>query len=174
MKLCKRCLIEKTYSDFHKNKQTKDGYAVYCKPCKSALDKEWTYANPERVDKRNKRAKDWRATNPLRSKQLIKEWKEKNPDRKWLLDKKNHLWTHYRLTIEDYQEMFDKQNGKCYICYETKKLVVDHDHKCCNGKLSCGKCVRGLICHNCNTLVGFLERNDNLIDYAYQYIKDFE
>ena len=81
MKLCKRCLVEKTYNEFHKNKQTKDGYAVYCNPCKSALDKEWTYANPERVDKRNKRSKDWRATNPLRSKQLAKEWKEKNPEK---------------------------------------------------------------------------------------------
>jgi hypothetical protein len=173
MKSCRRCLTEKSYSDFHKNKQTKDGYAVYCKPCKSFIDKKWTYADPERVNKRNKKAKDWRAANPLRSKELTQEWKEKNPDRKWMLDKKSHLWTYYRLTIEDYRKMFDDSDGKCHICKESKKLVVDHNHKCCSGKISCGKCVRGLVCHNCNTLTGFLERNDDLVDRAYDYIKEF-
>jgi hypothetical protein len=174
MKLCKRCFLEKNYNDFHKNKQTKDGYAVYCKPCKSATDKKWINSNPERVKKRNKKSKDWRAANPLRSKELVAEWKEKNPDRKWILDKKSHLWTHYRLTIEDYQKIFNDQDGKCWICKESKKLVVDHDHDCCNKKISCGKCIRGLICYNCNALVGFLERNISLIDKASEYIKNFD
>lgn len=174
MKTCRRCLSEKSYSEFHKNKQTKDGYSVYCKPCKSAVDKKWRTASPERVLEGNKRAKAWREANPERYKEQIKKWKKENPDKKWLLDKRSQLWTHYRLTIEQYQKMFDSQDGKCYICKEEKKLVVDHDHNCCDGKLSCGKCVRALICHNCNTLVGFLERNDNLIDKVNQYIKDFE
>ena len=31
---------------------------------------------------------------------------------------------------------------------------MDHYHKCCPGKTSCGKCVRGLLCGNCNTILG--------------------
>jgi hypothetical protein len=28
---------------------------------------------------------------------------------------------------------------------------VDHDHACCQKKnRSCGKCIRGLLCHTCN------------------------
>jgi hypothetical protein len=37
-------------------------------------------------------------------------------------------------------------------------LHVDHDHSCCPAlSTSCGKCVRGLLCFGCNTLVGRVE-----------------
>lgn len=35
-------------------------------------------------------------------------------------------------------------------------LVVDHDHDCCPGAHSCGKCVRGLICVACNSGIGMI------------------
>lgn len=33
-------------------------------------------------------------------------------------------------------------------------LTVDHDHNCCPGNFSCGKCIRGLICRHCNWALG--------------------
>lgn len=50
----------------------------------------------------------------------------------------------------------------CNICgvmeLEGKKsFVVDHDHGCCSGTRSCGKCVRGVLCNTCNTRLGMLE-----------------
>lgn len=35
-------------------------------------------------------------------------------------------------------------------------LVVDHDHACCPGERSCGVCVRGFLCGNCNSAIGLL------------------
>lgn len=32
------------------------------------------------------------------------------------------------------------------------RAYVDHDHACCAGSRSCGKCVRGIVCVSCNTL----------------------
>jgi Recombination endonuclease VII len=38
-----------------------------------------------------------------------------------------------------------------------KYLEVDHDHSCCPGPYSCGRCVRGLLCHHHNQLIREIE-----------------
>lgn len=57
----------------------------------------------------------------------------------------------YGLTPEQYQEMFDRHDGACWLCGRTqkKRLSVDHDHV--TNK------VRGLLCNRCNTVLGWLE-----------------
>jgi hypothetical protein len=47
----------------------------------------------------------------------------------------------------------------CDVCdaEERRHLNVDHDHRCCPGERSCGKCVRGLLCRTCNRIEGLLE-----------------
>src|SRR6266498_5124596 len=63
----------------------------------------------------------------------------------------------YTLTKEQYQDMLSDQAGSCAICETISKLVVDHDHKCCSDDTSCGKCIRGLLCLNCNHLLWCVE-----------------
>jgi hypothetical protein len=55
----------------------------------------------------------------------------------------------------EYAELLAFQGGTCAIpsCRANgtrRRLAVDHDHACCPGPESCGKCVRGLVCmpHN--------------------------
>ena len=59
------------------------------------------------------------------------------------------------------------QDYKCAILQKkSNKLNVDHDHSCCSGSKSCGKCVRGLLCTNCNMFIGRIETVSNIVKEA--------
>jgi hypothetical protein len=70
--------------------------------------------------------------------------------RKYSLKKK------YGITPEQYQEMLLKQDSKCAICLGTmvtsgaRHMHVDHCHE--TGR------IRGILCHVCNTKLGWFER----------------
>lgn len=51
------------------------------------------------------------------------------------------------------------------------KLVVDHDHACCPGETSCGECVRGLVCHNCNVMIGNAKDNPEILEQGAAYLR---
>jgi hypothetical protein len=78
------------------------------------------------------------------------------------------LWREYQLTPFDWYLLLDQQDGRCAICRclpgKERRLAVDHDHRCCPGKRSCGKCVRGLLCPRCNQGVGFFEAHRDRLD----------
>jgi hypothetical protein len=76
----------------------------------------------------------------------------------------------YNITVEEYEQMLAFQDRKCDICKETlerKKTVVDHCHVSGN--------VRSLLCHNCNSAIGFIKEDIRtalrLVDYIYVHQK---
>jgi hypothetical protein len=83
-----------------------------------------------------------------------------------------HIKSRYGLTREQWQALFDAQGGKCPICEEaftkTREICVDHDHECCRGKVTCGRCIRGLVCIFCNHLLHALD-NKKWFDAAQAY-----
>lgn len=51
-------------------------------------------------------------------------------------------------------------------------LVVDHDHGCCPvDKLSCGRCIRGLICRHCNVAAGLLKDRADIARSLATYLE---
>lgn len=50
---------------------------------------------------------------------------------------------------------------------------IDHDHTCCPGKYSCGRCVRGILCRECNKIEGILRKNKVRIAGISQYLRSF-
>ena len=90
-------------------------------------------------------------------------------------EKGHKLEMNYGLTQEQYNEMLESQGGACAICPRTpeengKALAVDHLHSCCPGEKTCGKCVRGLLCSDCNTGIGFLQDKTELLMNAAAYL----
>lgn len=72
----------------------------------------------------------------------------------------------YGTTVEWYRDKLIKQLGVCAICGHLNhhnedtlhRLQVDHDHSCCDLKTqSCGQCLRGLLCGDCNKTLSYLE-----------------
>jgi hypothetical protein len=48
---------------------------------------------------------------------------------------------------------------------------VDHDHGCCTGKRTCGRCVRGIVCGRCNLILGAVEAADR--DIGLDKVRDY-
>lgn len=87
----------------------------------------------------------------------------------------NHrLKTRYGISLEKYNHIFAQQGGRCAICLNSKSggkgWNVDHDHSCCPGRRSCGKCVRGILCHACNVMIGFAKEDIETLRRASEYI----
>jgi len=83
----------------------------------------------------------------------------------------------YGLPEGFYQALYEAQGGRCAWCNkatgDAKKLAVDHDHRCCAGQTSCGKCVRGLLCGVCNQFLGYrMGDNPEVIQRGKDYLRE--
>ena len=94
------------------------------------------------------------------------KYNKENPDKR----KSAILKYEYGITLDQYNEMFKAQEGKCAICQRhqnelTRTLCVDHDHK--TNK------VRALLCVTCNTDVSVVEnRLEEMTKYINKHRKD--
>ena len=78
----------------------------------------------------------------------------------------------FGLSLDDYNKMLVKQNNCCSICKQPetaklkgkiKALSVDHNHVT--------KKVRGLLCGLCNSALGKLKENKDIIKALLEYIE---
>lgn len=81
-------------------------------------------------------------------------------------------------TVEVLNQIRDEQGGRCAICgkvedQDYRLMAVDHDHSCCPGSTSCGKCIRGMLCFNCNTALGKFGDDAKILESAIRYLNNF-
>lgn len=88
-----------------------------------------------------------------------------------------HVETTYSLTAEEYDAIYQAQGGKCAWCRRatgaSKRLAVDHDHACCIGPRSCGRCVRGLLCSTCNDVLAHFRDSPEAIERGASYLRSW-
>ena len=103
----------------------------------------------------------------------VSSWAKNNPEKYKLLQRKSHLKRYYNITLEKYEEMFNKQNGLCAICFNPEKgnvgnkkssisLAVDHCHN--TGK------IRELLCMDCNQILGRFKEDPIRFQKAAEYL----
>lgn len=73
------------------------------------------------------------------------------------------------ITYREYRAMLEAQDGGCKICgatVETRgkrgRLAVDH----CHSTLK----IRGVLCHRCNSLLGYVDDSPELLRRAADYL----
>jgi predicted transcriptional regulator YheO len=80
----------------------------------------------------------------------------------------------YGITQQQYDQILKDQNGVCAICHNTettkhqngkiRSLSVDHDHQ--TNK------VRGLLCYNCNIILGKYKENIEIFKSFCNYLME--
>lgn len=104
-----------------------------------------------RLAKRRAYTRVYVAANKEHVRSVHKAWRKADPD-----GHRNRVLKYmYGITLDQYNQMCIDQDNKCLICKNQRKLVVDHDHK--TGK------IRGLLCINCNSRLGWLESKNIVI-----------
>jgi hypothetical protein len=95
-----------------------------------------------------------------------KDCKERWHKRSWL-DRWASRNYKYGVTKEFLIGIYEKHQGKCAICNEVptseRGLHIDHCHKT--------GAIRGLLCHGCNTGIGALKENPEIMLKAINYLK---
>lgn len=69
----------------------------------------------------------------------------------------------------DYLEVLKAQHGVCAICHEPPEMgarLFHYDHNHATGKF------RGLLCHNCNMMLGFARESVRFLSMAIVYVQD--
>ena len=165
-KRCNRCGETRPNSDWHRSKRRYDGLAVYCKLCMAEYQKSY-YSKPENRERISRASAERYAgwSDEKRAAYIAKGVKQRRAAG-------HNLKCNYGLSLKDYEDMLVSQGGGCAVCGREpgdRRLHVDHDHACCAGKKSCGKCVRGLLCVTCNVWLGFFE-NAEWVESVEQYL----
>lgn len=81
-------------------------------------------------------------------------------------------FTQYALTGDLIAQIMQRQKHRCAICARDirGRYTVDHDHACCPGRKSCGRCVRGFLCDRCNLGLGAFEDSPRTLRAAIDYL----
>jgi hypothetical protein len=83
-----------------------------------------------------------------------------------LIWRDQYLQATYGISLEDYTNLFNKQEGVCAICGEAPEgetLSVDHCH--------ITNVVRGLLCDSCNNGVGRFKDDPQVLRNAAEYLE---
>lgn len=137
---------------------------------RNTYQKQWAKDNEGHIKQYNRQ---WYKNNSECRKENTKQWKKDNPEkvRQWNKDnprkrRQTRFKCSYGLSYEDWQEMWDNQDGKCAICAEPFKnpssANVDHNHETDK--------IRGLLCQKCNLGLGLFNDNPRLVFKAFEYL----
>lgn len=112
---------------------------------------------------------DYRTANRDKHREYHRAYHVANRDRHIDLGRKAYLKYKYGISQDEYDAMLLSQGGVCKVCFKKntagRRLAVDHDHET--------GAVRGLLCSPCNSALGLLNDDPEIINRASEYLSEF-
>jgi len=111
----------------------------------------------------NKKSKDGKGSycRPCNNERTV-EYRKANPEKYAGHQRRGHLKHKYGITVAQFDEMYERQGGKCFICEKEEATHVDHCHD--SGD------VRALLCHGCNSAIGLFKEDADVMIAGAMYI----
>lgn len=179
-KTCRKCKVDfsATVEFFYRNPGGKFGLTPRCKTCVNEDNKEShkkrLEKNPERLRAlANEKSKNYYHRNIEKIRQQQREWqanKRKDPETRKIINMKKRGGG-ARMTPQDFEELFNKQDRKCAICFsedsgnKNSNWNIDHCHKT--------KQVRFILCCHCNRGLGAFRDNPVWLRKAADMLEKF-
>ena len=160
---------------YHEDKKANKPIVKWCDTCQSRFEMGHFYEHTYETGKvgfkckthlddfGNTKFKSTKGKFQPRKKSL--EYEYQSPE----YEKDRFLQRKFKITLKDYNRMFEEQNHSCAICLSKesktdKNFHVDHCH-------STNK-VRGVLCNNCNLALGNAKDNTETIQKSIHYLEN--
>lgn len=104
-KVCTKCNKEKSLTEYHKKRDTKDGLMSACKECNCAKSKKYREENPEKIKAQRKK---YYQENPEKEKARNKKWRKENPEKARAKSKKYR--EENKEKVRAYKKKWKKEN----------------------------------------------------------------
>jgi len=150
-----------------------------------AYDKAYREANKDKI---NEKSAAWRAANPEKVKAIQRAYKQRNAEKIAEVKKAwrkanpekhreaNQRWQmNRRMKKCDFDAMLADQGGLCAICKtdkafsgggDNRRFAIDHCHAT--------GVIRGLLCGNCNRMLGLAKDIPSVLRRAADYVEYFK
>lgn len=140
--------------------------------CATCRRYEKVQRHPRKETYPNYHAEYYQKHKHTKFKEYRKRWK--NSDKSKDYERKYRVKRRYGLTRTNHLNLLESQNWECAFvnCLTPVNLHsdVDHNHGCCPGENACGKCVRGILCHQHNNGLAFFEDRPETLLSALSYL----
>jgi len=151
VKICGKCKIRKSLENFCISSKRKDGHDWACKECKKEYRRIYL-KNPEKLQRKREMERKY-----SHLPQVIKHKQE------------YALNYYYGITSRQREDIWIEQYKKCAICKKQintwKQSRVDHNHQT--------KKVRGILCNDCNLLLGHAFDSPEILQAAISYLQQY-
>lgn len=148
------------YKDVRKQRTSEQRWLTRNPEKRKEIAKRYRAAHPEKC---RANTRTWRERNRERAEESRKRWVKANPVKMARQRRRAALKRKFNLTPEDVDNLLLSQGGTCAICDELVALpCVDHCHE--TGQ------IRGALCSRCNTGLGHMRDNPQLLRAAADYL----